>query len=310
MCAIMRVSSKRASLRRLFFLVKNLFTLLGLGLGAGEVREGAVRFSHTVAVFLLLEGGTGFVVSVDNFSFKTLRVWHALASASALDEPREGEVLLAVARNWERNLIVSTTDAARFNFKIRRNVRDSLLKDSNRVFGIQFLRGTFESGINSALSGLLFTVKHRFVDQALNQDRLIFAIWHNFALERRSNFAWHRLFSLLRAVFRTALFTTLNALEIEGPADDMVADTWKIWHTTTADKHNSVLLEVVAFTTDVSPDFLTVSQANTSDFAKRGVRFLRGLGSDFKTDAAFKRGSLFIALSLKRVNNGAERRSL
>jgi hypothetical protein len=102
----------------------------------------------------------------------------------------------------------------------------------------------------------------------------------------------------------------LNALEIESPADDMIADTWKIWHTTAADKHDSVLLEVVTFATDVSPDFLTVSQANTSDFAKCGVRFLRGFGSDFKTDAAFKRGSLFVTLSLKRVNNGAERRSL
>lgn len=76
--------------------MKYLFTLLGLGLGAGEVRKGAVRFYHAVAVFLLLEGGTGFVVGVNDFSFKTLRIWHTLASASALDEPREGEVLLAV----------------------------------------------------------------------------------------------------------------------------------------------------------------------------------------------------------------------
>ena len=37
-------------------------------LGAGKVRKGAVGLGHTVTIFLLLEGGTLFVVSVNDFS--------------------------------------------------------------------------------------------------------------------------------------------------------------------------------------------------------------------------------------------------
>jgi hypothetical protein len=47
----------------------------------------------------------------------------------------------------------------------------------------------------------------------------------------------------------------------------MIANTWKIWHATTAYEYDCVLLEVMAFATDVCPDFLTISQANTSNLA-------------------------------------------
>jgi hypothetical protein len=50
----------------------------------------------------------------------------------------------------------------------------------------------------------------------------------------------------------------LDTLKIEGTTDDVITDTWKIWNTTTTDKHDCVLLEVVAFTTDVCPNFLAV----------------------------------------------------
>jgi hypothetical protein len=64
------------------------------------------------------------------------------------------------------------------------------------------------------------------------------------------------------------LFAALDTLEIKGTADNMITDTWKIRDTTTANKHNGVLLKVVTFTTDVSPNFLTVSQANASNLAE------------------------------------------
>jgi hypothetical protein len=57
-------------------------------------------------------------------------------------------------------------------------------------------------------------------------------------------------------------------LEIERTTNDVVTNTWKVWHTTTTDEHNSVLLEVVAFTADVGPDFVTIGQTNTSNFSK------------------------------------------
>src|SRR6267154_1928337 len=54
--------------------------------------------------------------------------------------------------------------------------------------------------------------------------------------------------SLLRplgAVFRTALATVLDALRVEGAADDVVAHAWQILDATAADQHHRMLLQIV-----------------------------------------------------------------
>ena len=61
------------------------------------------------------------------------------------------------------------------------------------------------------------------------------------------------------------MLAALDALKIKCTADNMVTHTWKIWHTTTANKHNCVLLKVMAFTADVSPYFLAIGKAYTSN---------------------------------------------
>jgi hypothetical protein len=109
---------------------------------------------------------------------------------------------------------------------------------------------------------------------------------------------------LLCTVFGTALFTTLDTLEIQSTTDDVITHTWKIWNTTTTDKHDSVLLEVVAFATDVGPNFLAVSKAHTSNLTKSGVRFLWSLGSNLDTDTTLEWGWLVIITSLQGINNG------
>lgn len=43
-----------------------LFLVL-ITLRASEVRKCTVGFRHTVTIFLLLEGGTGFIVSINDF---------------------------------------------------------------------------------------------------------------------------------------------------------------------------------------------------------------------------------------------------
>jgi hypothetical protein len=48
----------------------------------------------------------------------------------------------------------------------------------------------------------------------------------------------------------------------------MVTHTRKVRHTATAYKYDGVLLEVVAFTTDVSPDFLAIAKTYTSYLAE------------------------------------------
>ena len=100
-------------------------------------------------------------------------------------------------------------------------------------------------------------------------------------------FSYALFVSFLGTVFATTLLAALNALEVEGAADDVVADTWEVGDTTTAYEHYSVLLEVVAFAADVGPDFLAVGEADAGDFAEGGVGFFWCFGGDFDTNATF-----------------------
>src|SRR5690606_18130346 len=84
--------------------------------------------------------------------------------------------------------------------------------------------------------------------------------------------------TLLRAVAGTSLLTVLDGLGVECTADDLVADAGEVLHTTTADEHERVLLEVVALTGDVGGHLSTVAELHTSDLAHRRVRLLRGGG--------------------------------
>jgi hypothetical protein len=54
------------------------------------------------------------------------------------------------------------------------------------------------------------------------------------------------------------LFTATHTERIENASDDLIANTRKVADTSTADKHNRVLLQVMPFTRDVSGDFFTV----------------------------------------------------
>src|SRR5690606_21239775 len=84
--------------------------------------------------------------------------------------------------------------------------------------------------------------------------------------------------TLLRAVAGTSLLTVLHGLGVECTTDDLVTDTGKVLHTTTAHQHERVLLQVVALTRDVSGHLGAVAELHTSDLAHRRVRLLRGGG--------------------------------
>src|SRR6187431_1191766 len=91
---------------------------------------------------------------------------------------------------------------------------------------------------------------------------------------------------LLGAVAAASLLTVLDALGVEGAADDLVADTGKVLHPAAANEHDRVLLEVVADTRDVSGDLDAARQAHAGNLAEGGVRLLRGGRVDARADAA------------------------
>src|SRR6185295_4754311 len=101
--------------------------------------------------------------------------------------------------------------------------------------------------------------------------------------------------SLLRplgAVLRPALATVLDALSVEGAADDVVAHARKVLDATAADHDHRVLLQVMTLARDVGHDLVAVGQPHLGDLAKRRVRLLRGRGVDAGADAALLRACL------------------
>jgi hypothetical protein len=58
-------------------------------------------------------------------------------------------------------------------------------------------------------------------------------------------------------------------LKVERTTNDVVTNTWKVWHTATTNEHNGVFLEVVTFTTDVRPNFVTVCKTHTCNLTER-----------------------------------------
>src|SRR3954470_18155415 len=91
---------------------------------------------------------------------------------------------------------------------------------------------------------------------------------------------------LLGSVAAASLLAVLDALGVEGAADDLVADTGEVLHPAAADEHDRVLLEVVAHARDVGRDLDAAAQPHAGDLAESGVRLLRGGRVDARADAA------------------------
>src|SRR5690606_1239478 len=96
----------------------------------------------------------------------------------------------------------------------------------------------------------------------------------------------------LRAVLGARLLAVLDTLEVKRTANDVVTNTRQILDTTAADQHNRVLLQVVAFTTDVGDDLETVGQTNFRNLTQRGVRLLRRRRVDTGAYTALLRAGL------------------
>src|SRR5437868_1811584 len=97
------------------------------------------------------------------------------------------------------------------------------------------------------------------------------------------------LFGALGAVLRARLPAVLDPLRIEHPAEHVVADAGQIAHTSAADQHDAVLLEVVTLAGDVADHFALVGQADLGHLAQRRVRLLRGRRIDAGADSALLR---------------------
>ena len=93
-------------------------------------------------------------------------------------------------------------------------------------------------------------------------------------------------------VLGTGLLTVLDALRVEGAANDVVTHTRQVLHTAATDQNHGVFLKVVAFTADVGDDFETVREAHLGNLTESGVRLLRRRGVDARANATLLRAVL------------------
>src|SRR5438034_11681077 len=77
-----------------------------IDLASREVREGAVSVGHLVDVLTLLDGGTLVIIGVNEFNGDAVFHTHTLAGPAGGHEPHGGQVVLALAADFERNLVV------------------------------------------------------------------------------------------------------------------------------------------------------------------------------------------------------------
>src|SRR5678815_4871648 len=85
---------------------------------------------------------------------------------------------------------------------------------------------------------------------------------------------------------------SLDALQVERAANDVVSNARQVLDAAAADQHDAVLLQVVAFATDVRNDLEAVRQAHLGDLAQRRVGLLRRRRVDARADAAALRAAL------------------
>src|SRR5437867_3833064 len=77
------------------------------------------------------------------------------------------------------------------------------------------------------------------------------------------------LFWTLGTVFRTALTTILDALSIEGAADDVITHSREVLDPATADQYHRMLLQVVTLAGDVARNLVAVGEADPRDLPQR-----------------------------------------
>jgi hypothetical protein len=63
------------------------------------------------------------------------------------------------------------------------------------------------------------------------------------------------------------LISLSDSFAVESTADDVIADARQILNSTSSDKHNGVLLKIVADAGDITRHFDIIGQANSSDFS-------------------------------------------
>ena len=96
----------------------------------------------------------------------------------------------------------------------------------------------------------------------------------------------------LGAILGAALAALVDTEAVKSAADDMVANTRQVLHTTAANKHDGVFLKVMTFAANVGDHFFTIGKTDFSHFTKSRVRLLGRTGHYLETNTAALRAAM------------------
>src|SRR6478736_2117842 len=147
-----------------------------------EMGEGAVGLGHLVHFFLLLHHAAGVVVGVDDLGGDGLAHRDALAAVGGVNNPAESQGLLALERDFNRNLVGGATDAAALHFQLRAGVFHRTHEQVDRITLLQLLAHLLEGAVNDALGERAFAALHDDVDEMRHQRAVIADVWDGGAM--------------------------------------------------------------------------------------------------------------------------------
>lgn len=78
----------------------------------------------------------------------------------------------------------------------------------------------------------------------------------------------------LGAILGAALATLVNTEAVKSAADDMVANTRQVFHTTATNKHDGVFLKVMTFAANVGDHFFTLVRRTLATLRRAEFGFL------------------------------------
>ena len=127
----------------------------------------AVGFSHTVHIFLTLEGGTLAIECIHDLCSKLICHGLTTALASKEDEVLHGDRFLTLGADFGRHLEGSTTDTAALDFYLRSDVVEGSLPDlqGRLVFLLDLLAYNLERGVEDIEGDALLTVVHQVINE-------------------------------------------------------------------------------------------------------------------------------------------------
>src|ERR1700730_10574836 len=134
-----------------------------------EVREGLVRLSHLVGIFLPLDRRAHAVGGVHQLAGELLG--HALAAAAprVADDPAPRQRLAPIVADLDRYLVGGAADPLGLDFEDRRDVANRLVEDVERLLA----RGApdlLERVVDDLLGDALLTGEHDAVDELRQSD--------------------------------------------------------------------------------------------------------------------------------------------